>query len=233
MSSMLHPVGPERRTTYWRRRLVVVLVLIALVVAITVLVRSLGSDADAQPKGQGVIDPAAVSPTVTGTPPPSSAPATPSPSTSTQTGAATATPSTSVACSPAQLSVTAATDVPVYGPNANPQLKVIVQNTAGAGCETRVGAGTRTFVVRDASGAQVYSSADCAPSTAATTVGLLAKDQEQGDDSDTTVMTQKWSRERSAPGCPTGLPAVEEGVYTLTGTWNDVPLTPVSFSLTG
>ena len=226
---MLHPVGPERRTTYWRRRLVVVLVLIALVVAITVLVRSLGSDADAQPKGQGVIDPAAVSPTVTGTPPPSSAPATPSPSTE----AATVTPSTSVACSPAQLSVTAATDVPVYGPNANPQLKVIVQNTAGAGCETRVGAGTRTFVVRDAAGAQVYSSADCAPSTAATTVGLLAKDQEQGDDSDTTVMTQKWSRERSAPGCPTGLPAVEEGVYTLTGTWNDVPLTPVSFSLTG
>ena len=230
---MLHPVGPERRTTYWRRRLVVVLVLLALAVAVAVLVRSLGSDAGAQPTGQRVIDPAGVSPTVTGTPP-----ATPTPSASTTSATSgtptpsSSTPSTPAACSPAQLTVAAATDAPVYGPNVSPQLKVIVQNTAASSCETRVGAGARTFVVRDSTGAQVFSSADCTPSTAATTVELLAKGQKRGDDSDTSVMTQRWSKERSAPGCATGLPAVEPGVYTLTGTWNGVALTPVSFSLT-
>ncbi|NAZ80752.1 hypothetical protein GTR02_02825 [Kineococcus sp. R8] len=231
MSSMLHPVGPERRATYWRRRLVVVLVLLALVAGVTVLVRSLGSDAGAQPAGRAVIDPAGVSPTVaaspTGSPTGAATPTPPTPSTS---GAPVA--GTPVACTPGQLEVTTTTDVPVYGPNVNPQLKVIVRNTAGFPCDARVGAGTRTLVVTDAAGAQVWSSADCSPSAAATTVPLLASGVEQGDDSDTTVMTQKWSLQRSAPGCPTGLPAVEPGTYTVSGAWGDVPLPRASFSLT-
>jgi len=224
VSSVLHPVGPERRTTYWRRRLVVVLVLLALLAAVVVLVRSLGSGGDPQPTGQGVIDPSGVAATVTGTPSAAASP-TSSPTTS------PATSPTSTACGTSQLKVTTSTDASVYGPNVNPQLKVVVENTAAAGCDVRVGAGTRTLVVRDAGGASVWSSADCSPSSAATTVGLLAAGQKVGQATDTTAMTQTWSLERSAPGCPTGLPAVEPGTYTLTGTWGDVALPPTSFTI--
>jgi len=234
VSSVLHPVGPERRTTYWKRRLVVVLVLLALLVAVVLLVRGLVSGGDPAPAGPAVIDPSGVAATVTGTPSPTTSPAG-SPTTS-PTGSPTitspTTAATGAACGPSQLKVTTSTDAPVYGPNVNPQLKVVVVNTAAAGCDVRVGAGTRTLVVRDAGGAAVWSSADCSPSSAATTVGLLAAGQRSGDDSDTTAMTQNWSRERSAPGCPTGLPAVEAGTYTLTGTWGDVPLPATSFTIT-
>jgi len=234
VSSVLHPVGPERRTTYWKRRLVVVLVLLALLVAVVLLVRGLGSGGDPQPSGQGVIDPSGVAATVTGTP---SAPASPTTSptgspTTSPTTSPTASPSSGGACGTSQLKVTTSTDASVYGPNVNPQLKVVVENTAAAGCDVRVGAGTRTLVVRDAGGAPVWSSADCSPSAAATTVGLLAAGQRAGTASDTTAMTQTWSLERSAPGCPTGLPAVEAGTYTLTGTWGDVTLPATSFTIT-
>jgi hypothetical protein len=233
VSSVLHPVGPERRTTYWKRRLVVVLVLLALLTAVVLLVRGLGSGDDPEPTGQGVIDPSGVAATVTGTP--SGSPttsSTTSPTTSPTSTSTTSTSATSAACGTSQLEVTTSTDASVYGPNVNPQLKVVVANTAAAGCDVRVGAGTRTLVVRDAGGAAVWSSADCSPSTAATTGELLAAGQRSDDGSDTTAMTQNWSRERSAPGCPTGLPAVEAGTYTLTGTWGGVTLPATSFTIT-
>ncbi|WP_432506543.1 hypothetical protein [Kineococcus arenarius] len=221
MSSVLHPVGPERRATYWRRRLVAVLLLVLLGVAAALGVRALLPEASSQ-QAVAHLDPEQVSPTLGAGTPSAQATATSSPSATTATSSA---PATVQPCSRDALEVALTSEATAYGPGVTPRFVLTVRNTSETTCSAEVGSAVRSFAVLDASGEQVWSSADCQSSTSSQVYEL-----EPGD---SRSMRTTWSRQRSAAGCPDGQPVAEAGTYTVRGSWNDVTAEPLTVTLTG
>ncbi|WP_432491821.1 hypothetical protein [Kineococcus gypseus] len=228
MSSVLHPVGPERRATYWRRRLVAVLVLVVLLGALALGVRALLPQA---PAGAAAarLDPARVSPTaVAATPSPEPTAGATADDTTDATAPATAaasTPAETGPCAGEALEVVLTTDAPTYGPGVTPRFALTVRNASDVPCTAEVGSGTRSFVVEDASGARVWSTDDCQEATSAQVREL----EPEG----TRSMTTAWSRQRSAAGCPEDQPAAGPGTYTVRATWGERSAEPVAISLAG
>ncbi|PRY15998.1 DUF4232 domain-containing protein [Kineococcus rhizosphaerae] len=230
MSSVLHPVGPEDKGTYWRRRLVVVLALVVVVVLVALGVRALASpDANAQQPTK--LDPSTVATTPSPTTTPAGTPTgTPTASgtdtatgTATATGTQTGTQAAGAACSTQSLNLTLTSEYSAYGPGKTPKLVLTVKNTSQAACSVEIGTAVRTFTA-SSGGTQVWSSADCQSQTASQTYQL--------DPGGTRSMSTVWSRQRSAPGCPTGQEAVAAGNYTIGGSWNGMDAQPVTITLT-
>jgi hypothetical protein len=228
VSSVLHPVGPEGEGTYWRRRLVAVVVLLVVVVLAVLGVHALTRTPDDAAAQGRKIDPSQVASTLTG--PPTAGPtagATAGPTSSGgPTGGATASPTSTGPVSPcegAALAVTLTSDATTYGPGKTPKFALTVQNTSGSACSAEIGSGTRTLVAADASGTQVWSTADCQSSTASQVYVL--------DPGGSRSMPVTWSRLRSTAGCPDGQTAVDPGSYTVTGTWNGTAAAPLSVAL--
>jgi hypothetical protein len=136
MSTTKHPVGPQSRSVYRRRRLVVGLGLLALIaIVLLIFFRPGGSDdaAVSNPEPAATADPA-----VTDTP---------------DTAASTA-------CDPAAVSVEGLTDQGSYDPGAEPELSLTVTNTGTTACDLNAGTSTQVFTIT--SGADVYwTSTDC------------------------------------------------------------------------
>jgi hypothetical protein len=136
MSTTKHPVGPQARSVYRRRRLVVGLGLLA-VIAIILLIffRPGAGDGSAEPASQPV---ATADPDATA-PPESTEP---------------------VACDPAIVAVEAITDQDSYDPGEEPELSLSVTNTGTVPCVLNAGTTTQVFTIT--SGADVYwTSTDC------------------------------------------------------------------------
>ncbi|MCI2238895.1 hypothetical protein MO973_29170 [Paenibacillus sp. TRM 82003] len=222
MSSVLHPVGPERRSIYWRRRLLALVLLLLLVVAAVLGLRALLPE-DASEQAVARLDPSGVSPTLGAVAPSPSASGEPSASPS--ASPSTTTPAEPEPCESGDLELALTSRATTYGPDAAPRFVLTVRNVSGTTCTAEIGSGLRTFTVRDASGAQVWSSADC-QSTGSSQVYEL-------DPEGTRSMSTTWSRQRSAPGCPADQPAAEAGAYTVEGTWGEVAAEPLPISLTG
>ncbi|NAZ85754.1 BsuPI-related putative proteinase inhibitor [Kineococcus indalonis] len=221
MSSVLHPVGPERRATYWRRRLVAVLVLLLLVAGLALGVRALLPQASPE-QVAAQLDPQRVSPTLG--PVASTATGTPT------TGTSTASPSPSTAeavepCAGGALELALTSDAAAYGPGVTPKFTLSVKNVGQSPCTAEIGSAVRAFVVEDAAGARVWSSADCQSSTSAQSYELAPGKWR--------TMSTSWSRQRSAAGCPDDQPAAEAGTYTVQGTWQDTPAAPLTVTLAG
>ncbi|WP_432482426.1 BsuPI-related putative proteinase inhibitor [Kineococcus esterisolvens] len=220
MSSVLHPVGPERRSTYWRRRLLAALVLVLLLVGAVLGVRALLPETSSQ-QAVARLDPEQVSPTV----------GAPTPSASTQTAATdepsatSSTPARVEPCTREALDVLLTSEATAYGPGVTPRFVLTVRNSSETTCTAEIGSGMRTFTVQDASGEQVWSTADCQSSTSTQDYEL-----EPGD---SRSMRTTWSRQRSAAGCPDDQPVAEVGTYTVRGSWNDVSAEPLTITLTG
>ena len=226
MSSVLHPVGPEDKGIYWRRRLVTIVVLLVVIVLAVAGIRALTATDDAAAQGQK-LDPSQVASTLTGTPDPSTSPgATPTDSpTDSATGSPTATATGAVApCEPTALTVVLTSDATTYGPGKAPRFVVTVTNTSQTACTAEIGSGVRSLVATDAAGAQVWSTADCEASTASQVFTIQP--------SKNRAMTTVWSRLHSAAGCPADQKAVADGNYTVTATWDQVVTTPLTISLT-
>jgi hypothetical protein len=228
VSSVLHPVGPEDKGTYWRRRLVTIVVLLVVIVLAVVAIRALTApdDAAAQPQK---LDPSQVASTLTETPTtsptdtPSASPTESPTDPATQTGSATVGP-----CEAAALTVALTSDATTYGPGKTPRLVLTVTNTSDTVCTAEIGSGMRNLVATDASGAQVWSTADCESSTASQVYTLGAA----GSKTTSRSMTTVWSRLHSAAGCPADQKAVDNGNYTVTGTWNDIAAQPLTVAFT-
>ncbi|MGI4893539.1 MAG: hypothetical protein ACRYF3_00300 [Janthinobacterium lividum] len=219
MSSMLHPVGPERRGTYWRRRLVALVVLAVLVVVATLGIRALMSSADADTPATAspTLDPSQVSPTLAAAPT-----VTPSVATDPATDSASSSAS-NVPCEASELSVSLRSDASTYGPGRAPKFSVTVENTSDVTCSAEIGSSVRTFTATDSSGAKVWSSSDCQQETASQVFAL-----EPGKSKS---MSTTWSRQRSAAGCPDGQTVVDDGSYTIDATWNGATTAPASIAL--
>ncbi|WP_328294530.1 hypothetical protein OG218_17630 [Kineococcus sp. NBC_00420] len=234
MSSVLHPVGPEDKGIYWRRRLVTIVVLLVVIVLAVVGIRALTATDDAAAQGQK-LDPSHVASTLTAAPGPSTSPgATPTDSptdspadspTGSATGSPTATGTGAVApCEPAALTVALTSDATTYGPGKAPRFVVTVTNTSQTACTAEIGSGVRGLVATDASGAQVWSTADCEASTASQVYTIQP--------SKNRAMTTVWSRLHSAAGCPPDQQAVADGNYTVTATWDQIVTAPLTIALT-
>lgn len=222
---MLHPVGPERRGTYWRRRLVLVAVLVVLVTLAALGVRALtGGGEDAQ-VATTTLDPDQVSPAPVTSGSPTADPAD-SPSVSPTSGTGSPTASAAVGpCDPSALNVVLTTDAPAYGPAGPPKFVISVYNTSATACEAEIGSAVRTFSVTDASGTVVWRSTDCQTETSSQVYEIPPEDHQ--------AMSTTWSRQRSEAGCPADQTRVDPGAYTVNATWKDVTAPPVQFSITG
>ncbi|MDT0169086.1 hypothetical protein [Pseudarthrobacter sp. BRE9] len=177
---------------YRRRRLVVgaaLLLVIALVVSGFALAGAFkgGSQqaSSTQPSSSGTAGPSA-----SATP---SAAATPSASASATTSAtpsptASATPS----CNQNQVTVSASTDKPAYGPGENPMLTLKVTNGGTVPCEVNIGTSQMEFLVTSGSD-RIFSSKDCQASSE-DLVKVIAPGASE-------TANFPWNRNRSADGC--------------------------------
>jgi len=171
MSTTKPPVGPQDRSVYRRRRLVVGLGLVAvLAIILLIFVRpgAGGDGAASDPKPAATADPA--DPAAT----------------------APADDAAPTACDPAVVSVEAITDEGSYDPGVEPELSLSVTNTGTTPCDLNAGTSTQVFTIT--SGADVYwTSTDCQTDPADAQVTL-----EPGV-AVSTKTPVVWDRTRSSP----------------------------------
>lgn len=147
MSTFRNPVGPQPRSVYWRRRLVVLLGLLAVIVLVVLLIVRPGS---------GAADPGIPNPSPSPTQDAESA-AEPEPEPSTPPEEE---PVEGADCDPANVVVEAVTDKASYASGETPQLSFSITNTSAVSCTFNVGTTQQLFTVT--SGAdQYWSSKDC------------------------------------------------------------------------
>jgi len=177
---------------YRRRRLVVggaLLLVIALVISGFALAGALrgGSQqaSSTQPSPGGTAAPSA-----SATP---SAAATPSALASAPTSAAPSpTASATPSCNQNQVTVSASTDKPAYGPGENPLLTLKVTNGGAVPCEVNIGTSQMEFLVTSGSD-RIFSSKDCQASSE-DLVKVIAPGASE-------TANFPWNRNRSAEGC--------------------------------
>jgi hypothetical protein len=132
MSTFRTPVGPQSPAVYWRRRLLVALGLVAVIVVIVLIVVRPGSGA----------------------------PTTASSRTPTPTASVSTDPDDVAECDPAKVTVEAVTNAVAYDPGVNPQLSLVIKNTATAPCTIAAGSDVQVFTIT--SGDEViWRSTDC------------------------------------------------------------------------
>jgi hypothetical protein len=202
---MMHPVGDEPPSVYWRRRLAVfTVVALAFLTMYAVLYRGGGKST---PAASASTTP---SRTTTSPIPPKSSPSVTSVAATQPTSAPSITPAppaSPVACAVAALSISAGSNAKSYPAGATPVLSLQVTNKGALPCiedlsdskiELRVFSG----------GARVWGSHDCAvaPGTSLQTlpVGKVVR------------RTVQWSGLSSQPGCAGERQRVPAGTYTVT-----------------
>lgn len=200
MTSAPPPRRPSARV-YRRRRAVALLGLLIVVVGIILLIWRPGSAADTPTSA----------PTPTDTPLPTIYPsaATPGPTATAQ--AAPATPAGPVACTAADIAVTAVTDASTYAAGATPQLSLSLSNTSSADCTINAGTSQQVFTITSGSDT-IWRSTDCQTESSDLEILLTAGQTVNGS-------SIPWDRTRSSPDtCAGGREAVTAGgaAYNLT-----------------
>ena len=186
MTAVLHPVGPQPPRVYWARRLVLVLGLVLVVAVAWALLTGTrsGGEESAAPADEGAGETVADQ-AAEGEPAPVG-----------DTGPAP--------CTPTELAATVTTATRAFGADEQPVFAVGLTNTGAGACTVDAGDAAREIVVTSGTD-RIWSSLDC-PVAAEPRMLLLepgARDEVQ----------VTWPRVRSAPGCPTDLPAPRPGTY--------------------
>jgi hypothetical protein len=176
---------------YRRRRLVVggaLLLVIALVVSGFALAGAFKGGSQQASSTQP--SPGTAAPSASATP---SAAATPSASASASASAAPSpTASATPSCNQNQVTVSASTDKPAYGPGENPMLTLKVTNGGTVPCEVNIGTSQMEFLVTSGSD-RIFSSEDCQASSE-DLVKVIAPGASE-------TANFPWNRNRSAEGC--------------------------------
>lgn len=214
MSTFRNPVGPQPRSVYWRRRLVVLLGVVAVIVLVVFLVSRPGSGE----ASSGIPNPSA-SPTQD-----AESAAEPEPEASVPPEDQ---PVEGADCDPANVVVEAITDKASYAPGEQPQLSFSITNTSVVSCTYNVGTTQQLFTVT--SGAdQYWSSEDCETGAVDAPI-LLEPNLAQSSE------PIPWDRTRSsADTCDSDRPAAPGGgaTFSLNVTVGAAsPAVPTSFLL--
>jgi len=172
MGTLRDPVGPQDRSVYLRRRLVVLAALLAIAAAIVLVVLKPGSSGGATGAQNVEIPEDLVPVEQTATEEP-------------------ADPDQVPACTDAQLAVTPVTDRASYAAGELPQLSLTVENTGEAVCQADLGTATLKYEITSGSD-QVWRSTDCQQNPDRRPVLL-----EPGTPLSTEAIA--WDRTRSSP----------------------------------
>lgn len=167
-SALRDPVGPNDRSVYVKRRLVVLLGLVAVIAAIALIIVRPGSDSGSNATNKVEL--------------PSDVAAKPETS--------NAKPGEPIACAAGVLAVEAVTNQGSYGAGELPELSLTVQNTGKEACVAELGTASMTFTVSSGSD-DVWRSTDC-QSDAASLPVVLQPGEELASESVT------WDRTRSS-----------------------------------
>ncbi len=200
MSTIRHPVGPQPKKVYWRRRLVVLLVLVAIIAIVVLIVVRPGSGA-ADPNA--ATTPAPSDSATDAAAPPADPAATSTPGT--VDTSSTTPPGTVADCAGGNISVVPVTDATTYAAGVMPQLSFSITNTGSEPC--KINAGTSQQIYTITSGTETYwVSTDCQTNPSDTEAVL-----EPGVAVTSTPFT--WNRTRSSTStcASTDLPQVPAG----------------------
>jgi len=150
MSSLRHPVGPEKPVVYWRRRAAVLGALVIIVVVVVLIVVGRGS---------------ASTPTAAPTSSPSasaggSSSAAPSRSASASAAASGSGAADGSTCSKDQVVLTPVLDKEAYGPTEDPKIAMSIKNTGTNSCHLDLGSAQQVLTISSGE-EQYWSSKDC------------------------------------------------------------------------
>lgn len=150
MSSLRHPVGPEKPVVYWRRRAAVLGALVIIVVVVVLIVVGRGS---------------ASTPTAAPTSSPSASAggassAAPSRSASAPASTAAAAAPDGSTCSKDQVVLTPVLDKEAYGPTEDPKIAMSIKNTGTNSCHLDLGSAQQVLTISSGE-EQYWSSKDC------------------------------------------------------------------------
>lgn len=209
MSTVLHPVGPQRARVYWVRRLLVVLVVLALAVVATVAVSWMRGREDPASAAVGADDLTVVASGgaagAAGGAGDAAGATGAAPGATTDEEEDAASPTTPVDCTPEALQITLTSAAVEFGSPLNPVLTATVTNIGDEPCTVDAGDVTREVLVTSGDD-RVWSTKDCATEESASRQLLLGAGAADAVDIE-------WARVRSAQGCPSDLPAPKPGTY--------------------
>ena len=235
---VLHPVGPEPRAVYLRRRVAVVGAVVLTLVAVVWIATAIGGGSP----GPQPVQAAATGATTTTAGAPSRSPAAgptdaPTPSAA-QTGApsgapaqtptAIAPPTTGpqlAACSDDAITVAAQSAHSSYAVGAQPVFRLLITNTGKVACTADLSGALQQFIVYSANGrARVWSSNDCFPGTAPDTRTLAPAAP--------AVYSIQWAGTSSTQGCKSPRVPTAAGQYIVMGVLGGQQSQPAPFAIT-
>jgi hypothetical protein len=219
MSTVLHPVGPQRARVYWVRRVVVVLLLVVLATVVWAVASRL-----LDPSGEASAASAAEQPAQG----PGADAAEPDAASATGEDEPMAehdedAPTSPVDCTPEALQVTVTASGQLFDPATNPVLTATITNVGDVPCTVDAGDANREVLITSGPD-RIWSSKDCATPETASRQLLLASGA-----ADTVEIA--WDRTRTAVGCPGDLPEPRSGTYQAVSTLGTVTSVPVVFAL--
>lgn len=211
-SPLLHPVGSEPATVYWRRRLVLLLAVAALVVLVVSLTGR-GGRAGAVAGGGPV----------TGGSAPAAGAATATPAADPTASEPPTDPADAPACEDGQLEVAVSTGAASYGVDAAPRFTLEATNTGDSSCSVDLALGDQVELLLVSGDDRVWSSGDCQDETGERVVTLQPGDADK--------QSMSWQRVRSDEGCPDDLPEPGAGSYEVTARVGAATSEPATFTL--
>ena len=231
---VLHPVGPEPRAVYLRRRVAVVGAVVLTLVAVVWIATAIGGGSP----GPQPVQAAATGATTTTAGAPSRSPAAgptdaPTPSAAqtgspSQTPTAIAPPTTGpqlAACSDDAITVAAQSAHPSYAVGAQPVFRLLITNTGKVACTADLSGALQQFIVYSANGRdRVWSSNDCFPGTAPDTRTLAPADP--------AVYSIQWAGTSSTQGCKSPRVPTAAGQYIVMGVLGGQQSQPAPFAIT-
>ncbi|WP_282818496.1 hypothetical protein [Curtobacterium flaccumfaciens] len=206
MSSLRHPVGPEKPVVYWRRRALVLgaLLVVVLVVVLIVVGRGSGATSAAPSASASAGSGADASSAGSGSGSGSSRSAAPKPAASASAAATKPAAADGSTCTKDQIVLTPVLDKSAYGPTEDPKIAMSIKNSGTNSCHLDLGSAQQVLTISSGQ-EQYWSSKDC--QTGGTNQDVTIKSGQT-----LTTPAIAWDRTRSSTStCDSSRPAVTAG----------------------
>ncbi|PYY65519.1 MULTISPECIES: hypothetical protein [unclassified Curtobacterium] len=204
MSSLRHPVGPEKPVVYWRRRALVLGALLVVVLVVVLIVVGRGSGATSAAPSPSASADAGASSDGSAAGPGSSRSAAPKPSASASASASKPAAADGSTCTKDQIVLTPVLDKSAYGPTEDPKIAMSIKNSGTNSCHLDLGSAQQVLTISSGQ-EQYWSSKDC--QTGGTNQDVTIKSGQT-----LTTPAIAWDRTRSSTStCDSSRPAVTAG----------------------
>lgn len=209
MSSLRHPVGPEKPVVYWRRRALVLGALLVVVLVVVLIVVGRGSGAtsaapSASASAGAASGPGASSAGSAGSGSGSSRSAASKPAASASASASKPAAADGSTCTKDQIVLTPVLDKSAYGPTEDPKIAMSIKNSGTNSCHLDLGSAQQVLTISSGQ-EQYWSSKDC--QTGGTNQDVTIKSGQT-----LTTPAIAWDRTRSSTStCDSSRPAVTAG----------------------